>query len=240
VRTLLSLLGNLLLVCSLGGLALLAFSPTNGHVTEGAEAGTPIEVARPPIETSLSTGQLPSPDPSMAPGEFRTTTPSAVPYLPITRVVVPGLPLEADVVPARLIERNGATTWEVPAFKAGHAEHTAGAGGLGNAVLLGHVSSRSSGNVFKDLDRVQIGDALEIFSGPDRFDYRVAEIRSVARHDVSALEPTETASVSLLTCTGLWLPLIWDYTERLIVRAELVSRRADRAPVESPDVVSGY
>jgi len=27
--------------------------------------------------------------------------------------------------------------------------------------------------------------------------------------------------VSLITCTGVWLPTIWDYTERLVVRAEL-------------------
>jgi len=24
----------------------------------------------------------------------------------------------------------------------------------------------------------------------------------------------------MITCTGLWLPLIWEYTDRLVVRAE--------------------
>ena len=32
----------------------------------------------------------------------------------------------------------------------------------------------------------------------------------------------ETASLTLITCTGLWLPTIWDYTERLVVRADLL------------------
>ena len=141
----------------------------------------------------------------------------------ITGVVIPRISLETEVVPAQFVERGGATTWEVPAFKAGHAHYTAGAGERGNAVLVGHVTSLNAGNVFKDLDQVQLADVVRIFSGTRQFDYIVVDVRSVSRADVSVLEATETASISMITCTGIWLPLIWDYTERLVVRAELSS-----------------
>jgi LPXTG-site transpeptidase (sortase) family protein len=144
------------------------------------------------------------------------------PFLPITHVLLPRTGLQADVVTADLVESDGGMTWEVPAFKAGHAEGTAGAGETGNAVLLGHVTSRRSGNVFLRLDQVKLGDEVDVFSGDELFEYRVVEVRAVARTDVSVLDPTDTASVTLITCTGLWNPVIWDYMQRLVVRAELV------------------
>ena len=56
-----------------------------------------------------------------------------------------------------------------------------------------------------------------------RFVYRVYETRSVARTDLSMVEPTSQPIISLFTCTGTWDPLAWDYTERLFVRARLVA-----------------
>src|SRR5205807_8178289 len=81
-----------------------------------------------------------------APTLGQTAHPGRAAGLPITHVEIPAISLSADVVPAGLIERDGGVTWEVPAFKIGHAETTAGAGQPGNAVLLGHVTSVRSGN----------------------------------------------------------------------------------------------
>jgi sortase (surface protein transpeptidase) len=53
------------------------------------------------------------------------------------------------------------------------------------------------------------------------FTYQVMEVRRVPRTDWSVVEPTATASASLITCVGLWLPHLNDYAERLVVRAEL-------------------
>jgi LPXTG-site transpeptidase (sortase) family protein len=152
-------------------------------------------------------------------------TPSAtpLPYRPITRVVIPDISLDAPAVAAGLVERGGAITWDVPPFKIGHAQETAGAGDVGNAVLVGHVTSRSLGNVFEHLHEVAPGDAVEVFSNDRQFTYRVVDVRTVGRTDVSVVQTTVTPSVTLLTCTGLWLPLLNDYAERVVVRAELVS-----------------
>jgi sortase A len=110
----------------------------------------------------------------------------------------------------------------VPPFVVGHAEGTAGAGAAGNAVLMGHITSRNLGNVFINLDKVQVGDMLAVFSGDRQFDYRVVEVKAVPRTDVSVVEPTGKPTVTLITCTGTWLPLISDYSHRLVVRAERV------------------
>jgi sortase A len=142
--------------------------------------------------------------------------------MPVTRIVLPRTQLDAEVVSAPLVEKDDGVTWEVPAFKAGHAEGTAGAGQPGNAVLLGHVTSRRSGNVFQELDKVEVGDPVETFSDSVRFVYRVVEVKAVPRTDVSVLDPTDSPTISLITCTGAWNPLLWDYMERLVVRAELV------------------
>jgi LPXTG-site transpeptidase (sortase) family protein len=153
-----------------------------------------------------------------------------VPYRPVTRVVVPRLALDAPVVPAMLVERHAGVTWEVPAFKVGHAERTAGAGAPGNGVLVGHVTSQDAGNVFGNLGRVGVGDRVRIFSDAQAFDYRVVEVRAVARTDVSVVAPTTAASLSLITCTGPWLPAIGDFAERLVVRAELAEAVVAGAP----------
>jgi hypothetical protein len=79
------------------------------------------------------------------------TTPTPEARRPITRLVITSIDLDTDVVAAPLVDSAGVQTWQVPAFKAGHAQDTAGAGQRGNAILIGHVSSLNSGDVFKNL-----------------------------------------------------------------------------------------
>ena len=217
-----------------------------------SDAG-PAELVAAPAPTSdgMSPGQVgsgaasssgPVPTAVPAPTAVMAGPPATpVPFLPVTGIVMPRIALEAEIVPARLVEKNGGVTWEVPAFKAGHAEATAGAGGFGNVVLLGHVASRNAGNVFQDLDEARVGDQVQVYSGTHEFQYRVVDVRKVSRTDVSVVKPTETASLSLITCTGVWLPLVRDYAERLVVRAELTgpavssiaSRPAPAAPASA-------
>ena len=230
MRMLYSILGNLLLAAGLGGLALVAWGPP--AATNDAAAprliGTAWAIAGPPLPNGPSrpagdlepAGRLAAPAGDLA---ASAAGPEAVASSPISRVEIPRLSLEADVVPAPLVERGGETTWEVPAFKAGHAEHSAGAGEPGTTVLLGHVASRAAGAVFKHLDRAQAGDVIHVFSGARRFDYHVVDARAVPPTDLAALGPTGAASLALVTCTGRWLPTIWDYTEHLVVRAELAA-----------------
>jgi LPXTG-site transpeptidase (sortase) family protein len=208
-----------------------ANGPVDDHAFVELKPLTPTPVVVVPAST-------PTPvRPSSAPGDATSSSienrltpalepaqdaePEPVDFRPITRVILPRIALAADVVPAELVEQDDGVSWMVPAFKAGHAQYTAGPGQAGNGVLFGHVTSRSLGNVFEQLFRAHVGDLVEVFDGTERFDYRVVAVHAVSRTDVSVLLPTESASVSLITCTGLWNAALHDYMERLVVRAEL-------------------
>ncbi len=148
----------------------------------------------------------------------------------ITHVRIDRIQLEADVVPARLVSVNGGTTWEVPSFKAGHAEYTAGAGEPGNAILLGHLTSLSAGNVFRNLGRAQAGDVVTVSSAAGEIDYRVVRVYTVDRTDLSPLAPATQPVLTMITCAGAWLPQFGEFSQRLIVRAELLTPDSAEPP----------
>ncbi len=138
------------------------------------------------------------------------------------RIQIPRIRLEAEVVTAPLVRAGSGITWEVPAHRVGHAQTTAGAGGRGNTMLLGHVSSLNAGNVFKDLEGIRAGDDVVVHGGGSSYRYLVTDVRRVTRDDLSVMAQGEGSVVTLLTCIGTWLPDVHDYSHRLAVRAELV------------------
>jgi LPXTG-site transpeptidase (sortase) family protein len=241
MRLALRLGGTLLIVASVVGLAalgVLVLSPEPATTTIAAQPGragtsAPQLAPAPKLDTraaaNLDTRVLaPTSSIDAATQPHGVADRRSAVALPITHVEIPAIGLSADVVPAGLVQRDGGLTWEVPAFKIGHAETTADAGQPGNAVLLGHVTSLRSGNVFADLDQVSIGQTIHVFADTQEFTYTVVSTTHVPRTDTSALAQDETPAVSLITCTGVWLPTIWDYTERLVVRAELDQDQVDR------------
>ena len=163
----------------------------------------------------------PTPEPTV-PALPAFPLPAPQPRLPITRVVLPRIKLEADVVPSKLVDHDGVLTWEVPAFKAGHADSTAGPGQAGTALIFGHVVTLHSGNVFENLIKAKVGDDIQVFSDDQEFLYRVTSVTSVPRDDTSVLDPSVVPAIDLITCTGAWNPVVWDYMERLVVHADLV------------------
>ena len=221
MRRLLRYLGNLLVLTAFA-VGASVFVGSGGSSPPPAQIEAPPAVAgasAPPtvIPTNIATPLANQIAPPLA------ATPAPEARLPITHLVIASVDLDTDVVAAPLVESDSAQTWQVPAFKAGHADDTAGAGQRGNAVLMGHVSSLHSGDVFKNLDRVQVGDEVEVFSNERQFTYLVYETKAVPRTDLAMVEPTSEPIISLFTCTGVWDPVAWDFTERLFVRARLVA-----------------
>jgi LPXTG-site transpeptidase (sortase) family protein len=218
------LLGTLLVVAGLSGFALLQVAnPLSLSMSKGERFGLPAEIVDPLagliVGEPVQGRRAPHAAVSLASTHASSTG------QPITRLSVPSVGLDTPVSLAPLAAHDGASTWEVPKFVAGHAEGTAGAGEQGNAVLIGHVTSVTLGNVFERLNVVHEGDVVHIFGGDQRFEYRVAEIRDVKRSDLSVLAPTDAATLTMITCSGQWLPTIWDYTARLVVRADLSTPR---------------
>jgi LPXTG-site transpeptidase (sortase) family protein len=220
-------IGCSMMAIGLAGLAALAFGPRDVIQVELTRVWVRLQgisQAQAPgaeyTDDELSVRPLGGSAPS-GPAEQANAAEPARRRTPITRVVLPSIGVAAEVVPARRVRSGAAHTWEVPAHRAGHADQTAGAGEAGNAVLFGHVSSRDAGNVFKDLDRLRPGDEVEIVGEERSYSYRVLELRRVPRDDMSVVGPADTPVLTLITCTGTWLPQQQDYSHRLVVRAAL-------------------
>lgn len=237
MRTICTTFGALVFSLGLAGLLLLGFGPRT-HIqleaTRLAMRAGLITVPPSQLLSPLSPGEVQEftqvtglGQDLSAPGEAASASSafaSSSGLIP-TRLRIARIRLDSEVVPARLVRLGGAAavTWEVPPHRVGHAQGTAAAGARGKMVLLGHVSSINAGNVFADLDRLQVGDDLSVLADTTQLTYRVAEVRRVARDDVSVMAPSEEASLTLITCTGAWLPALMDYSHRLTVRAALSS-----------------
>jgi len=97
----------------------------------------------------------------------------------------------------------------------GHYDSSANPGEAGNVVLAGH--NDVYGEVFRDLDQLQAGDELTLYSRFGEYRYRVRGWRIVEPRDVSVLEPTVTATLTLISC----YPYLFE-TQRIIVVADLI------------------
>ena len=196
-----AVLGTLLMVIGLGGFAVTQLTPR-----------LPAAVVEPlvaPLEGGATGGSTTSPISSDLPPTRSHE---------ITRLLIPSIGLDTPVSVAPLEDG----TWAVPKFVAGHAEGSAGAGEPGNAILIGHVTSLTLGNVFERLNEVSVDDTVSVFSGEQRYDYRVTDADNVDRTDLDVLDSTQNSRLTLITCSGWWLPTVHDYNQRFVVRADLI------------------
>ncbi len=104
---------------------------------------------------------------------------------------------------------------------AGHITGTSAPGGGGNVVLAGHRDG-----FFRRLKYVSIGDRIEV-SRPGGMDtYRVDDLQVVERTDTSALQPSHTPMLTLVTCYPFFY--LGAAPQRYIVRASLVGQQSQR------------
>ena len=94
----------------------------------------------------------------------------------------------------------------------GHVEGSASPGSDGNVAIAGHRDG-----FFRGLMHLSEGDTIEVATLSERHTYLVSEISIVDPLDVSVLEPTDTATLTLITCYPFHY--IGNAPERYIVRA---------------------
>jgi sortase A len=99
---------------------------------------------------------------------------------------------------------------------AGRIEGTARIGEHGNLGIAAHRDG-----FFRALKDVRVGDALLIERLATTDAYRIAAIHIVGPSDVSVLNPTQTRSVTLVTCYPFYH--VGAAPQRFIVRAEIVA-----------------
>ena len=131
--------------------------------------------------------------------------PTAAPHQAI-RIQIPAIGVDAPVVQG--------DSWEQ--LKKGVAQHagTPNPGEIGNIVLSGH--NDVFGEVFRDLDRLQAGDQVIVFTSERRYVYLIRGTQLVQPSAVEVMAPTPDQRVTLISCH----PYLVD-VHRIIVTAIL-------------------
>jgi len=124
------------------------------------------------------------------------------------RIQVPAIGVDAPVVQG--------DSWEQ--LKKGVGQHirTPNPGENGNIVLSGH--NDVFGEVFRDLDRLQPGDLVILFTGQRQYIYVITGTQMVAPTAVEVMAPTPDPRVTLISCH----PYLVDI-HRIVVSAVLQS-----------------
>ena len=119
----------------------------------------------------------------------------------VSRVRIASVGIDAEVRSVGYVFTDGELRYDVPRVGAGHYSGTAPPGDAGNAVIAGHVSTRSGPAVFRNLPDVRPGDTVEVFSGDQVFRYVITEIRVVAPEATAVMTGTTDATLTLITCS---------------------------------------
>jgi LPXTG-site transpeptidase (sortase) family protein len=140
--------------------------------------------------------------------------------------MIPSINVDSEVIQAGLKDNgNGEMEWETVPFVAAHyGRQTALLGVPGNAVISGHVLTLAMGNVFRDLNQLNLGDTIQVVDHRgDLHQYGVVEIKMVTPADTSVLAPTPDETLTLITCGGTFDPVSRQFSDRLIVVAKPIA-----------------
>jgi LPXTG-site transpeptidase (sortase) family protein len=115
-------------------------------------------------------------------------------------------------------------TWQVDHLGTdwvGHLEGTASPGDSSNVVLAGHVTvAHNVFGPFAGLGQLEEGDPIILYAGDQAYTYVVDYRQLVNRTDIHVAYPSDTAQVTLITCSN-WSDELGAYQERLIVVGHL-------------------
>lgn len=158
-----------------------------------------------PAGTVSPPGTSPGIPPS-APVNTPTATPSNQP----NHVVIPAMLLDQPVIEGTNVYRAlDQGIWRWP----GGSTPDKG----GNTVLVGHrFTYTKPKGVFYFLDKLHEGDSVGVVWDSKTYIYKVTGSRVVQPNQTSILNPTDEPTLTMYTCTPLWLP-----KDRLVITAVL-------------------
>jgi sortase A len=158
-----------------------------------------------PSNPAKQVAELPKPDPSQP-----------------TTIGIPAININAPVV----TDVTDTTEWKVQlGLRRGvvHYGQTALPGQVGNMVILGHSSGQAWAPgeykwIFTLLDKLQPGDQIQISYQGLPYVYEVTDSVVVDPDNLDVLQPTDTPTLSLITCTP-----VGTSKNRLVVHAKQIS-----------------
>ncbi|MFJ4483686.1 class F sortase [Streptomyces longwoodensis] len=209
-----------------GGPADFGAEPVTGTVSTGPVTGTP------------DTAPAAEPDAaSTAPGAAGTVTgagasrsPAArAPLAAPTRLLLPRLDLSAAVDPVGVADDGTVVVPRDPRRVGWYRFSPRPGASGGSSVIVGHVDSDDRGlGVLVALADVRAGDRVGVERADgSRVDYRVVSRRTVAKEALAASGAFRTegpAVLTLVTCTGPYLPDQGGYRNNLVVTAVEASK----------------
>jgi sortase A len=143
-------------------------------VTRPGEERSDTEPYPPPYEPAPT----PTPEPTATPTPIPTPTPYPAANTPPTRIQIPAINLDADVVPVgwREVDYGGqiARVWNVADYAAGWHEASAYPGQPGNVVISGHNNIR--GEVFRDIANLEAGAEITLVAEERPYTYVVESL----------------------------------------------------------------
>ncbi len=103
-------------------------------------------------------------------------------------------------------------------YAVGHFTGTPMPGDKGNFCVAGH-RSYTYNQYFNRLDELSMGDKIIVTTIDGEFEYEVYESRVVKPEEISVLDNTKDAEITLVTCTPIRVA-----THRLIVKGRMVEK----------------
>lgn len=125
-----------------------------------------------------------------------------------SRIVIPKINVDAPIIQG--------VTWEDLKKGVGHLPGSANPGERGNLYLAAH--NDIFGEIFRYLEKLEVGDEYFIYAGKAKFTYVIREKRIIAPTEVDVMLPTTEPVATLQTC----YPYLID-THRLVVISDLVN-----------------
>lgn len=130
-------------------------------------------------------------------------------YKPIALMEIPSINLSQGIV-------EGISDASLQ-YYLGHFESSVGPGEKGNFSIAGHRVSDYS-EAFVNLYKAEIGDEIIVKANKKEYIYKITESFIVSPTDISVLENTDNATITLVTCTV-------GAKERLIVKGDLIETK---------------
>ena len=177
----------------------------------------------PPSAASLS------PSPATTPNTTPIATPSTTPSTPLTtaaieRLEIPSVDIDATIVTLG-VDSDGVMEAPHTPTDVGWYDFSGRPGEPGNAVFAAHVDYVNYGAaVFFRLKDLEAGDVVIVWlEDGSAYSYEVVSsvLYDVANAPVQEIVgPTETETITLITCAGAFNREVLEYNMRLVVRAE--------------------
>jgi sortase A len=166
-------------------------------------------------------------------------TPSKPQFQEPVHLSIPSIEVEGPVENVGILD-NGEMGVPDAAEKIGWFEPGVKPGERGNAVMAGHVDSRSGPSVFYDLKETEAGDEVQVTDENGReLTFEVTSVVQYDRREAPIQEifgSTDKRRLNLITCTGTFNQEYGTHDDRLVVYTELVEEEpeTEENPPEPP------